>query len=104
VSTAVTRLTTSLHKYQGHIGAHLIVGGYDIKGPQLVSMSAYGNCSYLPYTAMGSGSLAAIAILEAKYKDDMTLEEGKALCIEAIEAGIVHDMGSGGNIDVCIIT
>ena len=24
--------------------------------------------------------------------------------IEAIEAGIIHDMGSGSNVDVCVIT
>jgi len=53
---------------------------------------------------MGSGSLAAISILEAKYKDTLTREEGIALVTEAIEAGIVHDMGSGGNVDVTVIT
>ena len=56
VSTAVTRLTTYLHKYwkqiisifwahyryQGHIGAALILGGFDVKGPQLVMISPYG--------------------------------------------------------------
>jgi 20S proteasome subunit beta 2 len=30
------RLTSHLFKYQGHIGAALIVGGVDIKGPSLV--------------------------------------------------------------------
>jgi 20S proteasome subunit beta 2 len=42
---------------------------------------------------MGSGSLAAIAVFEAKYKDDLNLEEGRNLVIEAIEAGINHDLG-----------
>ena len=27
--------------------------------------------SYLPYVTMGSGSLAAIAILESKFKDNL---------------------------------
>lgn len=103
ISTAVTRLTTYLHRYQGHIGAALILGGFDVKGAQLVMISPYGNCSYLPYCAMGSGSLAATGILEAKFKDDLSLEEGKALVIEAIEAGIVHDEGSGSNVDFCVI-
>jgi len=70
----------------------------------LVSISPYGNCSFLPYAAMGSGSLAAIAILETKFRDDLSLSEGKDLVMEAIEAGIVHDMGSGGFIDICVIT
>jgi 20S proteasome subunit beta 2 len=103
VSTAVTRLTTHLHRYQGHVGAALILGGFDVKGPQLVSISPWGNCSYLPYCTMGSGSLAATSILEAKFKDDLSLEDAKALVIEAIEAGIVHDEGSGGNVDICVV-
>ena len=53
---------------------------------------------------MGSGSLAAVSILETKYKDNLELEEARAIVIEAIEAGIFHDLGSGSNVDVCIIT
>ena len=33
--------------------------------------------SYLPYATMGSGSLAAVAILETKYKDNLELEEAR---------------------------
>lgn len=29
-------------RYQGHIGAALILGGYDVNGPQLVMISPYG--------------------------------------------------------------
>jgi 20S proteasome alpha/beta subunit len=36
---------------------------------------------------MGSGSLAAVAILEAKYKDDLSLDEAIQLGVESIEAG-----------------
>ncbi len=42
---------------------------------------------------MGSGSLAAMAVFESKYRDDLTLEEARNLVIEAIEAGILHDLG-----------
>jgi len=42
VSTVVARLTSMLHKYQGHMGAALIIGGYDVKGAQLVMVSPYG--------------------------------------------------------------
>lgn len=57
-----------------------------------------------PYHTTGSGSLAAMAILETYYKEDMTREEAIELCVKAIEAGIVHDLGSGSNVDVTIIT
>jgi 20S proteasome subunit beta 2 len=52
---------------------------------------------------MGSGSLAAMSIMETKFHDNMEQEDARLLCIEAIEAGIYHDLGSGSNVDVCII-
>jgi 20S proteasome subunit beta 2 len=58
---------------------------------------------HLPFGTMGSGSLAATGVLETKYKDNMTLEEAQNLCIEAIEAGIFYDLGSGSNVDLCVI-
>ena len=42
---------------------------------------------------MGSGSLAAVSVLESKYQDNMNEEQAKALCMEAIEAGIFYDLG-----------
>merc|ERR1712187_1038175 len=53
---------------------------------------------------MGSGSLAAMAILETEYKEGMSIDEGKALVAKAVRAGIFNDLGSGGNVDVCVIT
>ena len=53
---------------------------------------------------MGSGSVAAIGILEREYKSGMTLEEGQALVTKAISAGIIEDLGSGSQVDVCLIT
>jgi 20S proteasome subunit beta 2 len=45
-----------------------------------------------------------MAIIETYYKDDMTKEEAIQLCVKAIEAGIYHDLGSGSNVDVVVIT
>jgi 20S proteasome subunit beta 2 len=53
---------------------------------------------------MGSGGLAATAIMEAQFKENMTEAEAKQVCINAIEAGIYNDEGSGSNVDVCVIT
>lgn len=44
-----------------------------------------------------------MGIMETTYKDNMTQEEAKNMCIKAIEAGIYHDLGSGSNVDVCVI-
>jgi 20S proteasome subunit beta 2 len=103
ISHAETRLCNHLFRYQGYIGAALIIGGVDIKGPQLVTISPYGNSMRLPFTTMGSGSLAAMAILETKYKDGMDQDEAVELVKEAIEAGIFNDLGSGSNVDIFIV-
>merc|ERR1711988_222963 len=52
---------------------------------------------------MGSGCLAAMGVIESEFKENMDEAEAKALVTKAIEAGIYHDLGSGSNVDVCII-
>lgn len=42
MSTVVARLTMYLHKYMGHLGAYLIVGGVDATGAHLCQISANG--------------------------------------------------------------
>jgi len=104
VCTVVTRLSKMLFKYQGYIGCALVLGGVDVTGPHLYQIYPHGSTDMLPFTTMGSGSLAAMAILESEYKENMTAEEGIALTSKAIRAGIFNDLGSGGNVDVCVIT
>ncbi len=58
---------------------------------------------HLPFTTMGSGSLAAMGVLETKYKDGMTEQEAIDLVKDAIEAGIFHDLGSGSNVDIFVV-
>ena len=103
VQMAVGRISSHVFRYGGHIGLHAIVGGFDVKGPQLFEVSADGHFKAGPFLTMGSGSLAAMAILENGYREGMTQDEAQALVIKAIEAGIFHDLGSGSNVDVCII-
>jgi 20S proteasome subunit beta 2 len=63
-------------------------------------MSPHGNSMHVPYTSMGSGSLAALSILENRYKDNMSESEAIELAADAIQAGIFYDLGSGSNINV----
>jgi 20S proteasome subunit beta 2 len=103
VQMAAGRFSTEAFKYGGNLGTHLICGGVDVKGPQLIEISNDGNCYAFPFLTMGSGCLAAMAVIETGYKEDMNEDQAKALCTAAIEAGIYHDLGSGSNVDVCII-
>lgn len=104
VATALNMLKQMLFRYQGHISAALVLGGVDFNGPHLYTVYPHGSTDRLPYVTMGSGSLAAMAVFEANYKEDMTAEEAKQLVYEGISAGIFNDLGSGGNVDICVIT
>ena len=75
VQMAAIRLVSHAFRYGGHIGTHLIVGGVDVKGPQLIECSSDGNMYSNPYHTTGSGSLAAMAILETRYKENMSRDE-----------------------------
>ena len=80
-----------------------MLGGYDINGPQIFTIYPHGSTDKLPFVTMGSGSLAAMAVFEARWRKDMSKEEAIELVKDAIEAGIFNDLGSGSNVDVTII-
>uniref|UniRef100_A0A8C9KGU9 Proteasome 20S subunit beta 10 n=1 Tax=Panthera tigris altaica TaxID=74533 RepID=A0A8C9KGU9_PANTA len=90
-------------RYRGYVGASLIVGGVDLTGPQLYSVHPHGSYSRLPFTALGSGQDAALAVLEDRFQPNMVLEAAQELLVEAITAGILGDLGSGGSVDACVI-
>lgn len=104
VITALTMLKSHLFRYQGHVSAALVLGGFDINGPHLFTVYPHGSSDSLPYATMGSGSLAAMSIFEAGFKENMTKEEAMKLVADAIKSGVFNDLGSGSNVDLCIIT
>lgn len=103
VTGALTRLKQRLFRYQGHISAALVLGGVDCTGSYLHTVYPHGSTDTLPFATMGSGSLAAMAIFEAGYKDDMDEKEAVHLADQAIQSGIFNDLGSGSNVDICVI-
>jgi len=104
VITAKTMLQQMLFKYQGYVSAALILGGVDFTGPSLYTIYPHGSTDSLPYVTMGSGSLAAMAVFEAKFKKEMEKQDAINVVCDAIEAGIFNDLGSGGNVDVVVIS
>ncbi|KAJ2900761.1 Proteasome B-type subunit [Zalerion maritima] len=104
VVTCMTMLKQHLFRYQGHIGAYLVVAGVDPTGTHLFTVHAHGSTDKLPYVTMGSGSLAAMSVFETQWKGSLTEQDAVNLCSEAIQAGIFNDLGSGSNVDVAIIT
>ncbi|KAG6814621.1 hypothetical protein H0H87_008455, partial [Tephrocybe sp. NHM501043] len=104
----------------GHVGAALVLGGVDSTGPHLFTIHPHGSTDKLPYVTLGSGSLAAMALFESGWTKDMDVRHVQIKSIltliihqrqnalnlvkAAISAGIFNDLGSGSNVDACIIT
>lgn len=103
VAHAVRFLADYLHDYLGQLGAALVLGGIDVNGVHLYSIHPHGYSASLDFTSLGSGSLGAISELEAHYTRDMGREEAIKLGVSAVKKGILNDLYSGSNIDVCII-
>lgn len=103
VVTACTLLKRMLFRYQGHISAALVLGGCDVNGPHIYQIYPHGSTSKLPYTTMGSGSLAAMAVFESSWREDANEADAVALVTRAILAGVFNDLGSGSNVDITII-
>ena len=82
----------------------LILGGVtEEEGPTLLDIGAYGSILPEKFCAVGSGQNFSYGVLEAKYKDNLTIKEGKQILIKAISSSIIRDMASGNGIDVAII-
>jgi len=75
--TALTLTKQYLFKYQGYISAALVLGGVDKDGPHLFTIHPAGSTDKLPYVTMGSGSLAAMAVFESRWKPDMSVRDAE---------------------------
>lgn len=60
-------------RYRGNISAALVLGGVDVEGSHLYTIYPHGSTDRLPYVTMGSGSLAAMAIFESEYRENMSV-------------------------------
>uniref|UniRef100_A0A8D0G6E5 Proteasome subunit beta n=1 Tax=Sphenodon punctatus TaxID=8508 RepID=A0A8D0G6E5_SPHPU len=54
-------LKQTAFRYQGYIGASLVLGGVDVSWPHLYSIYPHRSTDKLPYVTLGSGSLAVMA-------------------------------------------
>ncbi|MEM2577179.1 MAG: archaeal proteasome endopeptidase complex subunit beta [Candidatus Bathyarchaeia archaeon] len=82
----------------------IIVGGIDEEGPKLFALDPLGSVIEDKYASVGTGAELAIGILEAEYKENLTIEEAKELVKKAIKAAVSRDAGSGNGIDILVIT
>lgn len=81
-----------------------ILAGYD-KEPGVYSMDPLGGFDVKDkFYSTGSGSPFAYGVLEAEFKENMTVDDAVALVVKAIRTAIERDIGSGGKeIQVAVI-
>jgi 20S proteasome subunit beta 2 len=105
VSAACRFLRDALYDAGGSLGVNLILGGYDVqsKTGRLTAIHPHGSMDVVPFAALGSGGLAAMAVLESRYHPELTREEGIELVKSAVLAGIENDLGSGSQVDLCVL-
>ncbi|KAH7819774.1 putative Proteasome subunit beta type-7-B [Monocercomonoides exilis] len=103
VETAVVQIKRHLFPYQGHLGVYFVLGGCDYTGAHLYCIAAHGSVDKVNFAVEGSGSYAAMGVIESKYHEGMTEEEAVELAKEAITAGIINDEGSGFFVDYVVI-
>ena len=84
--------------------AQTIVGGVDEEGPGLYVLDPLGSVIDDKFASVGSGSEIAVGVLEAEYKEGMTVEQGKELVKKAAKAALARDIGSGNGLDIMTIT
>lgn len=110
VMTILHYLRTQLQKTRGSLGVNLLVGGYEygLQRAYLAAVHPHGSMDVVTYAALGSGGLAATGVLESRYPQvgcsECTVEEGIRLAVDAVKAGIDNDLGSGSQVDVCVIS
>ena len=81
-----------------------LIGGVDEDGPSLFSMDPAGSLIPDPFITAGTGAPIAMGVIEAEYKEGMTVEEGAELTLKSIKAAVARDIASGDGVDMLLIT
>ncbi len=80
----------------------VIVGGM-VGEPAIYTLDPLGSVLPDRYAAVGTGSEMALGVLDPKYEQDMTVQDGVALAKKAIKAAANRDAASGDGIDILVI-
>ena len=81
----------------------LLLGGIDSEGGHVYSLDAAGGSIPDKFQTTGSGSPFVYGVLEDRFKEDMSVGEGKDLGVRALTAAMKRDSASGDGISMCVI-
>ena len=91
---AAASLTANILR-SGPMYVQILLGGMDGDKPSIYSLDPAGGMIEDNYISTGSGSIVAYGVLEDRFKDDLSVEEGLELAIRAIRAASERDTYSG---------
>lgn len=84
--------------------AHFLLAGKDMQGVHLYDLFPDGSVTKITdFISSGSGSVFAYGVLETQYKKDLTIDEGVALAVKAVNTALQRDSASGNGIDVIVV-
>jgi len=82
----------------------IIIGGY-VEEPTLANLDPLGGLIFDDYTATGSGSPFAIALLEEGFRKGMSVRKAKELAVRAVKTAGKRDVYTGDRkVQVVVIT
>jgi proteasome beta subunit len=81
-----------------------LIGGIDDEGAGLYSMDPVGSLIPDKFITAGTGAPIAMGVIEAQYKDGLSIDEGAKLVYDSIKAAVARDITSGDGVDMLIIT
>ena len=85
--------------------AGVIIGGWDpVDGASVFNIPLGGSSLEVPFALSGSGSTYIWGLVDAEFRADMTLEQGRALVKKAISHAMARDGSSGGVIRTVVVT
>jgi proteasome beta subunit len=107
ISVRATAKTVSNLLFQRRLFPYFtqtIIGGVDDEGPNLYILDPLGSLIPDKYATVGSGAEIAVGVLEAGYKEGLTLQEGRDLVFRAMKSALARDVASGNGVDILMIS
>ncbi|MGN0176834.1 MAG: archaeal proteasome endopeptidase complex subunit beta [Methanobrevibacter sp.] len=91
---AAASLTANILR-SGPMHVQILLGGMDEGKPSIYSLDPAGGMIKDNYISTGSGSIVAYGVLEDRFRDDLSVDEGLEVAIRAIRAAAERDTYSG---------
>jgi len=103
--SAASRLIANIFFNQRYnpLIAQIILAGFDDTGPALYNVDYFGSLTSEKYTSTGSGSPIVLGILEAEYREGMTVSDTVRLAVKSVTSAMKRDTYSGDSFDVAVI-